>query len=73
MSLFIPNKITTSNDAVQQVVGAKGYYDCNKTAVVTTSNFTREATELAKANGVELIAKSRLQELLLQYLSENWN
>lgn len=65
--------VSVGNDAVQQAVAAKSYYDCNKAAVVTTSNFTREAIELAKANNVELVAKPRLQELLVQHLSESWN
>lgn len=65
--------VSVGNDAVQQAVAAMKYYDCNKGAVVTTSDFTREAFELARANNIELIAKSRLQELLLQYLSENWD
>jgi HJR/Mrr/RecB family endonuclease len=65
--------VSVGNDAVQQAVAAKSYYDCNKAAVVTTSNFTREAIELAKVNNVELVAKPRLQELLVQHLSESWN
>jgi HJR/Mrr/RecB family endonuclease len=65
--------MSVGNDAVQQAVAAKGYYDCNKAAVVTTSAFTKEAIELAKVDGVELIPKKRLQELLLQHLSQSWN
>lgn len=65
--------MSVGNDAVQQAVAAMKYYDCNKGAVVTTSDFTREAFELARANNIELIAKSHLQELLLKYLSESWN
>ncbi len=64
--------MSVGNDAVQQAVAAKTYYDCNKAAVVTTSEFTREAVELAKSNNVELIAKTRLQQLLLDNLSESW-
>lgn len=63
---------SVGNDAVQQAVAAKTYYDCNKAAVITTSEFTREAVELAKANDVELIAKTRLQQLLLDHLAESW-
>lgn len=61
------------NKAVQEAVAARNYYNCNRSAVVTTNNFTREATELAKANGVELIPKDALQKLLLDYLKESWN
>lgn len=64
--------MSVGNDAVQQAVAAKTYYDCNKAAVVTTSEFTREAVELAKVNNVELVAKVRLQQLLLDNLSESW-
>jgi len=63
---------STGNDAVQQVVAAMKYYDCNRAMVITTSYFTHEAITLAKANNVDLISKNQLQELLLQYLGENW-
>ncbi len=62
---------SVGNSAVQQAVAAKNHYDCNKAIVVTTSNFTREAIELARTNNVELISKKRLQEMLLEYLKEN--
>jgi len=61
------------NKAVQEAVAARSYYDCNKTAVVATSNFTREAIELAKANNVELIPREVVQKMLLDYLHESWN
>ncbi len=64
---------STGNAAVQQVVGAMKYYDCNKAMVVTTSRFTVEAIALAKANNTELVPKERLQELLVQYLKESWS
>lgn len=64
---------SVGNSAVQEAVAAKNHYDCNKAAVVTTNNFTREATELAKTNGVELIPKDVLQKLLLDYLKESWS
>ena len=65
--------MAVGNDAVQQAFAAKTLYDCNKSIVITTSDFTREAVELSKSTGVELTPKKRLQELLTQYLSENWN
>lgn len=61
-----------SNKAVQEAVAAKNYYDCNKAIVVATNSFTKEAIELAKANGVELVPKDILQKLLLDYLKESW-
>ncbi|HTY39947.1 MAG TPA: restriction endonuclease [Candidatus Paceibacterota bacterium] len=64
---------SVGNAAVQQVVGAIKYYDCNKSMVVSTSeNFTNEAIALAQANNTELVSRARLSELLLQYLHENW-
>lgn len=63
---------STGNDAVQQVVGAMKYYDCNRAVVVTTSHFTKEAIVLAKANNTELVSKEQLQEYLLKYLKESW-
>lgn len=62
-----------SNKAVQEAVAARNYYDCNKAIVVATNSFTKEATELARANGVELISKEILQKLLFDYLGESWN
>ena len=64
---------STGNAAVQQVVGATKYYDCNKALVATTSHFTPEAVALAGANNVQLLPKERLQELLLEYLGESWS
>lgn len=63
---------STGNAAVQQVVGAMQYYNCNRVMVITTSYFTSEAISLAKANKAELISKEQLQELLLKYLGESW-
>lgn len=64
---------STGNEAVQQVVAAMKFYDCNKAMVVTTSHFTNEAVALAQANKTELVSKARLQELLLQFLGESWS
>lgn len=57
---------------MQEAVAAKNHYDCNKAIVITTSNFTREATELAKTNKVELIPKELLQKMVLDNLKESW-
>lgn len=65
--------ISVGNDAVQQAVAAKNHYDCNKAMVIATSSFTPEAIALSKTNNVELISKKRLQEMLLEYLKENWS
>lgn len=40
--------------AVQEVLGAKGYYKADKAMVITNSYFTPNAIKLANANDVEL-------------------
>lgn len=67
------NGSPVGNSAVQEAVAAQKYYDCNGAMVVTSSDFTKEAIELAKANSVMLVGKERLSELLLQYLKESWS
>jgi restriction system protein len=42
-------------DAVRQVVTALNKYKCNRAMVVTNSEFTKNAIELAKSNGCVLI------------------
>lgn len=63
---------TVGNDAVQQAISAQKFYDCNRAMVVTNSNFTREAIELAKISSVKLISNGELSELLSQNLKESW-
>lgn len=63
---------SVGNAAVQQVVAAQKFYDCNKTMVIVTSELTPEAISLAKANNTELVGKHQLQEMLLKYLGESW-
>ena len=52
------------NSAVQEVVAAMKYYDCDKTMVITTGKFTKSAIELAKRNGVQLIDKEGVDALI---------
>lgn len=52
------NKV--SNNAIQEVVGSIGYYNANKSMVITNSFFTKNALELAKANNVELWDRNKL-------------
>jgi restriction system protein len=40
--------------AVQEITAAKGYYRADRALVVITGSFTKQAIDLAKANGVEL-------------------
>jgi len=60
------------NDAVQEVVAARNYYNCNGAIVVASSDFTQEAIALARANNTHLINKKELQILLANYLKESW-
>lgn len=46
--------------AVQEVIGAKAYYDADETAVMTNSYFTHAAKELAKKANVKLIDRNDL-------------
>ncbi len=43
--------------AVQEIIGAKAYYQCHRAMVITTSTFTAAAKELATSAGVELYEK----------------
>ena len=51
-------------EAVQQVIGAIGYYDAAHALVVTNSTCTPAAAALAAAHGVELVERERLVGLL---------
>lgn len=39
---------------IQEILGAKGYYDANETLVVTNNRFTANSRKLAKKNNVKL-------------------
>lgn len=41
--------------AVQEVIGARGFYGCQRAIVATTTGFTPAARQLAGKNGVELV------------------
>lgn len=58
--------------AVQEANTAKPIYNCSRAIVITTSNFTREAYEAARANNVKLIEGEELGGLLSRYLKQNW-
>lgn len=53
---------TVGNTAVQEVVAAMKYYDCDKSIVITTGHFTKSAYELANRNQVRLIDREQLNE-----------
>ena len=64
--------MTVGNDAVQQVIGAKGVYNCPGAVVITNSTFTPEAEELARVHGVELVDGKLLRLRLQETLGESW-
>lgn len=60
------------NGAVQEAVAAKKYYDCSKSVLIGSAEFTSGAIELAKVNNVRLLGKKELQELIQKNLNESW-
>lgn len=53
--------------AINEVVGASGYYHAHKKIVITNRYFTSAAKETAKRNNVKLIDRDGLVSLLKQY------
>jgi restriction system protein len=51
-------------EAVQEAVTARAKYHCSRSIVVTNSTFTRQARELAFANGTELWDREKLTKEL---------
>lgn len=49
--------------AVQEIIGAIGYYEADKGMVVTNSYFTTNAINLAKSNDIELWDRNKLIEV----------
>lgn len=58
---------SVGNSAVQQVISAKTFYNCDEAMVVTNSYFTRSAIELAGSAMVRLIDRDELQNYLDDY------
>lgn len=52
------------NDAIQEAMTGKDYYDCNIAAVLTNSKFTHNAQKLAKATGIILWDRDTLQNMI---------
>ncbi|MDY7989875.1 restriction endonuclease [Paenibacillus polymyxa] len=50
----------------QEVQGARTHYKASEAWVVTNSKFTQQAFQLARSNGVRLIGREELIEMLLQ-------
>ncbi|QHW31461.1 hypothetical protein GZH47_11820 [Paenibacillus rhizovicinus] len=53
-------------EAVQQVQAGKAHYGASEAWVITNSNYTDQAYTLAKSNGVRLIARNELIEMMLK-------
>jgi restriction system protein len=60
-----------SLSAVQEIVGAKRYYDCYNAFIITNNYFTKSAISLAEANSVELIDRKKLVELIYSVQKNN--
>lgn len=58
--------------AVQEANTAKPIYNCTRAMVITTSTFTKEAYEAARANNVKLVEGQELGGLISRYLKQNW-
>jgi restriction system protein len=52
--------------AVQEAVGARGYYGADTALVVTNARFTKQAQELARKNKVKLWGREELIEAILK-------
>jgi len=62
------------NSAVQQVIAARHYYRATHAWVITNSNFTNSARELAQKGGVQLIdgqALTRIDSFLAEWIKLN--
>lgn len=51
-------------EAVQQITGALKYYNADKGIVITNSNFTPNAVNLARVNGIELWDRRKLIDFI---------
>lgn len=52
--------------AVQEIIGAKSYYDADEAWVITNSQYTKSAKELAIKSGVRLLDRSDLIKLQIK-------
>lgn len=52
--------------AIQESFSAKSYYNANESWVVTNNYFTQQAKELSYKNGVKLIDRDRLIDLIIK-------
>ncbi len=59
---------SVGNKAVQEVVASIAYYGANKGMVITNSDFTSSAYDLAKINNIKLIDREQLEKMIKYYL-----
>lgn len=52
------------NTPIQEIVGAMAHYNAQRAAVITNSEFTKPARQLAKENNVELIEGKKFSQLV---------
>ncbi len=55
------------NKAIQEITAAIKHYEADRGMVVTNSEFTRSAMELAKSNNIELIDRYKLEKLINRF------
>lgn len=55
------------NTAIQEVVASIAYYNADKCLVLTNSEFTASAIELASSNNVKLVDRFELEKLISTY------
>ncbi len=60
-------KNQVGNKAVQEIVSGMQYYNCDEGMVVTNSQFTSSADDLASKTGVFLWNRAKLMEIMSQY------
>ena len=57
--------------AVQEVVGGKSYYDCDKCVVITNNYYSSAAKKLANKNNVWLIDRDNIESLEIRIYNDN--
>lgn len=59
---------TVPNTAIQEVHMAMTHYRCDEAWIVTQSNLTRPARQLADSSNIRIIARSELEKMIKEYL-----
>jgi HJR/Mrr/RecB family endonuclease len=58
---------SVGNAAVQEVIAGMTFYNCEHGIVITNSNFTKSAFNLANKADIKLIDREELTELIARY------